>query len=297
MTPCVVWNRGDNITNEELVIRIKAGERHLIEKLWEQTQAFIAQQASRRLYMLNGAGGLELSDLVQCGYFALLNAVNAFEPERGYKFLTYLNYSLKTEFAEALGYRSRRPNGPIRFAISLDAPLDENDLDSGTLLDLQQETTDYIGDKEHQIWLAQLQRAISRAMKILPEQNRKVLTCRYWKNLSKKGAAQITGLSLTQVRNLEYTGLLLLRRDPRTRRELIQFVEREVDKYTPFYRKTSLREFCTTHTSVVEQLTIDREDMRRAAFEKQIYDKSTEKFSAERDEKTRRKDQNNGQNA
>lgn len=76
------------MTNEELAIRIKAGidvPENMLQ-LWEQTKAFIHTVAMRY------QGYADIEDLEQEGYLALYDAVDGFQPEKGYKFLTYAGY-------------------------------------------------------------------------------------------------------------------------------------------------------------------------------------------------------------
>jgi RNA polymerase sigma factor (sigma-70 family) len=84
--------RGDHeMTNEQLVIRIKAGidpgENMLA--LYEQVKAFIHTIAwKHRSYE-------DIEDLKQEGYLALYDAIDGYDPESGCKFLTYAEYWIK----------------------------------------------------------------------------------------------------------------------------------------------------------------------------------------------------------
>lgn len=79
------------MTNEQLVIRIKAGENvadHM-EQLYNQTRRFIHSIAWR----FRGSG--EMEDLEQEGYLALYDAIDGFNPAAGCKFLTYAEYWIR----------------------------------------------------------------------------------------------------------------------------------------------------------------------------------------------------------
>ena len=79
------------MTNEELVIRIKAGidvSENMLQ-LWEQTKSFIHTVA------LHYQGFADLEDLEQEGYLALYGAVDGFCQEKDCKFLTYAEYWLR----------------------------------------------------------------------------------------------------------------------------------------------------------------------------------------------------------
>ena len=73
------------MTNEELVIRIKTGidpEENMLV-LYEQVKAFISSIAWKY------RGREEIEDLEQEGYLALYDAIDGYDPNTGYKFLTY----------------------------------------------------------------------------------------------------------------------------------------------------------------------------------------------------------------
>ncbi len=123
--------------NEELVARIRAGYRGELGVLWAQVERFVAQQARRRLVLSGGLGGVEFEDLYNAGYLALVSAVDTFDPDAGRSFVSWLALALKTAFAEAGGYRSRKQSlDPLHRAGSLDVPAGEDE-DGSTLCELQ----------------------------------------------------------------------------------------------------------------------------------------------------------------
>lgn len=79
------------MTNEQLVIRIKAGEdvADHMEQLYNQTRRFIHAIAWR----FRDIG--ELEDLEQEGYLALYDAIDGYDPDHGVKFLTYAEYWIR----------------------------------------------------------------------------------------------------------------------------------------------------------------------------------------------------------
>ncbi len=79
------------MTNEELVIRIKAGidvPGNML-RLWEQTKGFIHKVD------LHYQGYAELEDLEQEGYLALYDAVDGYCQEAGRRFLTYAGHWMR----------------------------------------------------------------------------------------------------------------------------------------------------------------------------------------------------------
>lgn len=79
------------MTNEQLVIRIKAGENTAdnMAQLYDQVKGFICSIAWRY------KGQEELEDLEQEGYLALYDAIDGYDPDLGYKFLTYAEKWIK----------------------------------------------------------------------------------------------------------------------------------------------------------------------------------------------------------
>ena len=125
------------MTNEELVALIQGGARDKLPELWAQVERFVAVQAHKRLVLSAALGGVEFGDLYNAGYLALVAAVDSFDPGAGCSFISWLTLALKTAFAEAGGYRSRKQaRDPLHRAGSLDVPVGEDE-DSATLGDFQ----------------------------------------------------------------------------------------------------------------------------------------------------------------
>ena len=81
----------EELTNEQLVISIKAGEDVAgnMGQLHSQVRRFIHAVAWK--YRDSG----ELEDLEQEGYLALYPAIDGYNPGQGVKFLTYAEYHIR----------------------------------------------------------------------------------------------------------------------------------------------------------------------------------------------------------
>ena len=44
-----------------------------------------------------------MEDFIQCGYFAMLEAVEAYNPEKGYKFTSYMTFKYKKQIYKMFG--------------------------------------------------------------------------------------------------------------------------------------------------------------------------------------------------
>lgn len=169
--------------NEELVAAIQGGERDRLPELWEQVERFVRKQAYRRYLLSNGLGGVETEDLYQSGYIALVAAVDSYNPTAGRSFIGWLALTLKTAFAEAGGYRSRKQaNDPLHYAVSMDQPAKEDDTDGATLGELQMDpAAEYaIEAVEERDRLDRLRDAVENAIAQLPEDQQKAIRRRYY---------------------------------------------------------------------------------------------------------------------
>ena len=86
------------LSNEQLVIRIKAGEdvSGNMEQLYNQVRRFIHAVAWK--YRDSG----ELEDQEQEGYLALYPAIDGYDPAQGVKFLTYAEYHIRQRMRRCL---------------------------------------------------------------------------------------------------------------------------------------------------------------------------------------------------
>lgn len=96
------------MTNEELVARIKNGidTAENMLALWEQNKRFI-------YYIVKRYKGLaEMDDLEQEGYMALYDAIDGYDPELGYKFLSYAEHWIKQRIMRYI-----MNNGTVRIPV------------------------------------------------------------------------------------------------------------------------------------------------------------------------------------
>ena len=171
------------MSNEELVSLIQSGDRERLPELWGQVERFVAQQARRRLVLSAGLGGVEFGDLYNAGYLALVTAVDGFSPDAGYSFIGWLALRLKSAFAEAGGYRSRKQSlDPLHRAGSLDVPVGESE-DSATLGELQEDpcAAQALENVEERMRQERLHAALEAAIKTLPAELQTVIRGRYYR--------------------------------------------------------------------------------------------------------------------
>ena len=247
------------MTNEELAELVQEGNDGLIPQLWEQVQVYVRRKAETAMRSIPPEHGVEVDDLAQSGYFALLEAVATFDRGKG-TFLCWLEKYLKTEFAVAGGYRTSRRD-PLNLSTSIDQPVSSvfpvssDDSDGETFAETIPDETDSYADIEEQIYMEQLHAALDSAVDGLPSTQREVIRGRYWQGKSLRNLSEELGVSIEGIRRREKAALSELRK-PRVANSLSEFL----DDRTDFYRG-GLRQFKTSHTSSVETAVLHRESL------------------------------------
>lgn len=129
-----------SMTQEEMCVQIQTGTRQdLIPALWESVQKLYTQKAYR---YYNGHRerctecGIEQEDIQQQAFFAFLESIEAYEPKRGLRFVSYINYPFITQMQELLGYRAAGRNDALNSSGSLDKEIETDDGGGSTLHDI-----------------------------------------------------------------------------------------------------------------------------------------------------------------
>lgn len=239
------------MTNEELTIEIQEGRAGLGD-LWERVHRLIRQEAWR--YFTQHAGtcahaGVELDDLVQCGFLALQDTVQAFDPARGYTMLTYLRYPLLNRFREACGIRTTRRD-PLNHCASLDKPVGEEE--SSTLGELTPDprAATEMEAAEERAYRQELRQALETALNMLGERQRDVIRRRFWNGETLDTIATDMNVGRERIRQNEQMALRDLRRG-RCLRLLKPFAEEIRTGYA--YQGTGWAAWNSTGVSSVER--------------------------------------------
>lgn len=245
------------MSNEELALLIRAGDREKMIELWSRVERFVCCQAEKRARALNGRGGVTAEDLCQSGFLAMIAAVNTFDPAAGKSFIGWLAVYLKTEFAQAAGYRSKKRDA-LDFAESIEAPVPgTDDLDLGDTLEDLEAAADFQA-VEDRLNNEQLHNALEAPLNDLPLEQGAALRGRYYRGQTLGQLAQAMGTSQERVRGLIKNGLAKIRRGKYSR-SLEAFIELR----TPYYAHVGVETFCTTWTSATELAVFERERLRQ----------------------------------
>lgn len=212
------------MTNEELTVIIKQGNRNAMAELWEQCQRF-CDKCAYTFYNRNRAlcigAGVEAEDLKQCGFCGLLRAVEGFDTTKEYKLLTYAKKCLWSEYNNACG----RSKGDRLFAgaVRLNVPLDEEDGDE--LLDTVADQENAIEDYLEGEYIRRLRTDLEAAMdKQLTPEEQSIIRRRYFNGCSLGQVADSDGVTTARVTGIQRKALGKLAMYRSLRRDYSPFV-------------------------------------------------------------------------
>jgi RNA polymerase sigma factor (sigma-70 family) len=254
------------MTNEELAQRIQGGDTSSLAELWAQTERFFKGKAWSlwtRYGEMCARGGVTPDDIVQQGYFALLDAIQAYDADGEYKLLTYAKFPLMTHFRKLCGIRTSKRD-PLQVADDLNAPVDD---DGDTeLLDL---TSDPNADKaftdaENAIFNEELRAALDKALEKLPTRGAAAVKGRYLDCKAQGDIALEMGVSQSYVHSLEQNALKRLRAE----RDLRAFHDEVLTHYAMKF--TGFKAWKESGMSSTERAAIKAEELtdkrRKARF-------------------------------
>ena len=236
------------MTNEELSLLIRSGHREYYAELWKNTAKLFTLKALS-FYNSNKQRcikyGIELDDLVQSCFPALVLAVDAYAPESGFVFNSYLNFHVKNIFAEMTGLKGKQ-TPPTD--ISLNEVLIDGETERGELIPdeaafAQFERVDY------DITLSQLKAVLESIMDELPPIEAQVIRERFYNQNTLKDVAEHLSVTPYTVRATERKAVNHMRRS-RRRRELEPFRDELIGCIA--YHGTGLTAFRQRNASSVE---------------------------------------------
>ncbi len=232
------------MTNEELAELIKNGQKEYCADLWEQTRKIFAKKANR-FYDCNRLQcdrcGLMLEDLIQICYFAMLEAVRAYNPEKEYKFTTYINFHFRNAMREAVGQRGAGKQNLLNDCASLDVPIGEDE--ETALLEFVVDTEAYAAfDRSDTVQtLDKLRILLNEAIDYLPPTHAEILRLRYFGGITYTEIAERLGMKTgMNVKHLEANAFNRIRKS-RHKRILQEYRDMELSDRA--YYNTGLTSF------------------------------------------------------
>lgn len=199
----------ENITLEELATAARNGNMEVMPLLWEKTERLIKMLILKAVNKRVLPNYIDESDVLQCGYFALLAAVKAFK-NNGLKFTSYLNYSVKNAVNECINGKSRKD--PKIKEISYNQPVKDKSGDDIEMLELIEDQA-----AEHEIYepleLSEAQRIVIEAVDELPQRQRDIIQKHYFYNISIKEIADKQGCCISNIQQIERQTFRMLRKN------------------------------------------------------------------------------------
>ncbi len=113
----------DTCTDEELIQRLRAGEREITDYLIDKYKSLVRTKA-RALYL---AGG-DHEDLIQEGMLGLFKAVRDYRPEKEAAFATFAGLCIDRQMYSAVASSQRQKHQPLNSFVSLSEPVSEQEL-------------------------------------------------------------------------------------------------------------------------------------------------------------------------
>lgn len=202
------------MSNEELAVLIQRGQQGRLPELWQQVERFVRWKADKLAGKLNGRCGITAEDLYQCGYLALVSAVQSFCIEKESSFIGWLDFYLKREYAALGGWLTeRQKNDPLNNAVSLDVPVDAENEDSSTLGELQSDpiAEEAFLDIEEQDRIQRLHSVIEALLQEIPQLQADVIRLRFYHNMPLQEIGATLGISTDKARQTETKTLRTLR--------------------------------------------------------------------------------------
>lgn len=194
--------------------------RALLLDLWERVKGILYLKA-RRFWSTHRqsctARGVELLDVESIAWEVFTDAVNAWTPDSGHNFTAFLDYPFKNRLAELLNIRTERGRRePLNHADSLNRPLDADDSDGASLLDVVGDPgADFLPDLLDGLDAEQEAKAVREAVESLPDKLREVITRHYFDGQTLTEIAAAAGVSLTRIGQLRRDALRKLRQNKR----------------------------------------------------------------------------------
>ena len=213
---------------EQLVLVARQGDRWALGKLFEELRSLLFSLAWR-FYSRQGkercsSHGVTLEDLQQESFFALWDAVQAYRPEKGWQFTTYLNYATKNRFRACMGIRGKR--NPLNAADRLEQPIpgDEEGREQGeTIPDEKAEAAllavDDLQEQSH------YHNVLETALGELPVVQGAVLRHRFSHRHTRQQTAEALHITAQEALRTEQKALQLLRGKPSVQKLRADFLE------------------------------------------------------------------------
>ncbi len=220
--------------NNMLAQLARQGNSAALTQLWEINRPVIRTMFWRWYSRNQGvaeSAGVTLEDLDQESYFAVKEAAEYHNPEKG-AFLTALQYFVQHRIQKAIlqgrgryvvtedGRRVRVSAEPLDRAQSLDEPVPWDDAGEVTRADVTPDpaAAQAFEDAEQNSYRQELRAVLDKALSLLPDRQRDVIAWRFYEGLTLQQAAALDGITKERIRAIEDAALRALRQNQELRR-------------------------------------------------------------------------------
>ena len=202
------------MTNEEICESLKTNQEDasgLLLQLFRQNRGFIYQTATRWTRAFSNRPDVDIEDLTQAAFIAVVDAAERYQADKGTKYITVLSTALKTAFSEVYGVRTKKRD-PLNNAASLDKPL--NDDTDDTALDLlpDADSAEPFEAVEEAVFNRQLHDLIIKALDTISEKQAAAVRRYYLDGEEQKDIAAKMGCRPQNVQALTREGLRNIRK-------------------------------------------------------------------------------------
>ena len=256
------------MTNEELVTLIKAGDRSKMFDLWQQNQGFICKKAQKILTALTDAGrcGADFDDLVQTAYIGLDKAVKAYDPDKGFAFITYFGKVLSSVLWNSVGFHDGAMSDALDNSISLETPLG-NESDCETLEDVIADSADEAGEVIDDICMQQLHGIIEEVLSESEKTRADVIKMHFFLDMTNDEIAEKTAVPVCLVK--QWLTIPALRRELKGLKadKYRSAIDQVLDLRTDFYKTGSAKNQSNPVEPLVEWREQQREKYTKRLFQ------------------------------
>lgn len=237
----------------ELIAQIQTNpqDQALQWELIQHNRRLVYQNAMRFRTILERCPCVDLEDLFQVGFLALLPAALSYDAERGKSWHSWAGWYVRRAVKKALGFRhtldeeGKQTEAPPPAVVSLDQPIMDGDLDSGALVDLI-EDQDAISPLEA-AERGDLRALVREEVAALPDRQAQTITAYDLEGQTLTAISSAWGVSVQRVSDLRAKGFRRLRRS----------CARLWQDYSPnYHRHKSVSAFQRSGSSVVEDLVL-----------------------------------------
>ena len=230
----------------------------MYEKLYAENIKLLWYWANRYANACRLSAGVDLEDLVQCGFLAVIEAYKSFDKEQA-AWGTWASWYIQNSIKESLGLRGKKRIN----AVSLNEPVTDSDGNETDRLEMIEDTS--LAPADECIISGELRAAVHKAVDAIPNENaRQAVRFVYLEGNSHAQAAQRLGMKPEAIGSYLSRGKQEMRRNGKLKREI------GLDEETRFHAHKGVAAFISTGTSIVEDLVLWREDQRYKAAREQL---------------------------